>query len=387
MRPTTEKQQVVNRQWRLITLTNSRPLLKACQRAGVCLMKRLARRKAVEVATSKAAAQRDGGKIIIHSQFGIAPIALIGLVADGEVETAKAGFDRMAEQLIQMRAPRTEARELAVVIARYDEIVAVAKPQTEIGRGDRRADIEPAHMGKVVKVRIGGDGLEELAIARPREDVLDTHMGERVRFLVEQRRQCALAIGPVHVDEADLAILAKLLELLAFLLPGRGGTLSGVERVPIAAELRDIGAARMRKHRQMDEGIGLRPHRLRHLLQIDAIEAETWVRVQCGNHLMPEGDETLGVDLLEKTRVQQRRIVIAEIGAEPGQAAEQAATLDRQLQDEEQAATLVAPHDYRGHGAFARADMALPGREKAVGLEHGAVGVALEGFPLRLGHG
>src|SRR3954453_24130540 len=73
----------------------------------------------------QAAAQRDGGKIIVHLQFGIAPIPLVGLVADGEVEAAKAGFDRMAEQFSEMRASRAKARELAVVIARYDEIIAL----------------------------------------------------------------------------------------------------------------------------------------------------------------------------------------------------------------------------------------------------------------------
>src|SRR3954471_1066158 len=119
----------------------------------------------------QAAAQRDGGKIIVHPQFGIAPIALVRLVTDSEVEAAKAGFDRMAEQIIEMRAPRTEARELAVVIARYDEIIAVTKAKPEIGRGHGRANIEPAHVREAMQRRIGGDGVEKLSVARPRKEV------------------------------------------------------------------------------------------------------------------------------------------------------------------------------------------------------------------------
>src|SRR3954454_11878525 len=134
----------------------------------------------------------------------------------------------------------------------------------------------------------------------------------------------------------------------------------------------------------MDEGIRLRADRLRHLRQIDTIEAETWVGTQCGNHLLPERDEMLGVDRTGKTRVQKRRIVIAEIRPEPGQAADDAAALDRQRQDEEKLPVRVARHDHRRYGAAARADMALPSCKKAVCLEHGAVGVALEGVPLRL---
>jgi hypothetical protein len=126
---------------------------------------------------------------------------------------------------------------------------------------------------------------------------------------------------------------------------------------------------------------------LRHLLQVDTIEAETWVGTQCGSDLVPERDEMLGVDRTGKALFQKRRIVIAEIRPEPGQTADHAAALDRQRQDEEKLSVLVTPHDDGRYGAAAPADMALPGGEKAVGLEHGAVGVALEGLPLRLDRG
>ena len=49
------------------------------QIAGVCLMKRLSWRRAVDVAPT-------AGAVIVEFYAGIGPFVLVGLVADGEVE-------------------------------------------------------------------------------------------------------------------------------------------------------------------------------------------------------------------------------------------------------------------------------------------------------------
>src|SRR5262245_30323626 len=63
------------------------------------------------------AAPRHRGEIVVQAQLGVGPVALVGFVADGEVEARKAPLDGVADELVEMRAARPEAGELAVVIA------------------------------------------------------------------------------------------------------------------------------------------------------------------------------------------------------------------------------------------------------------------------------
>ena len=71
---------------------------------------------------------------------------------------------------------------------------------------------------------------------------------------------------------------------------------------------------------------------------------------------------------------QQRRVVVAEIRAEPGELARKTGGARRQRQQAQNAGRIAHDHDRRTHaGAFA--DMALPGRQPIEGLEHSAVGL------------
>src|SRR5262245_22824573 len=63
------------------------------------------------------AAPRHRGEIVVQAQLGVGPVALVGFVADGEVEARKAPLDGVADELVEMRAARPEAGELAVAIA------------------------------------------------------------------------------------------------------------------------------------------------------------------------------------------------------------------------------------------------------------------------------
>src|SRR5258706_9235323 len=54
----------------------------------------------------QAAASGRRRQIIVELQFDVGPVALVGLVADGEIEALKAALDRVAQELVQMRAAR-----------------------------------------------------------------------------------------------------------------------------------------------------------------------------------------------------------------------------------------------------------------------------------------
>ncbi len=189
-----------------------------------------------------------GRQVVVKPELGVGPVALVGLVADGEVEAGKPAFDGMAHQLVQMRPARAEARQLAVVIARQHQVVGIAEGQTEIGRPPMVAPTSSRLTWvSALDVVIGGDIEKEFAIARPREDVLDAHAGECARLLRDQVLQRARdVIRVLHVDEAHLAVFGKMLELAAFAFAGRGRALRRVEFLPVVGERRDIGAARMR---------------------------------------------------------------------------------------------------------------------------------------------
>src|SRR5262245_14285054 len=93
------------------------------------------------------AAQRGRLQVVVEPDLDVGPVALIGLVPDGEVEIPDAVLDRMAQKLVQMRAARAKAHDLAVVIAGQHEIVAAAVGEPEARGRDGRADVEAADVG------------------------------------------------------------------------------------------------------------------------------------------------------------------------------------------------------------------------------------------------
>src|SRR5437868_5931890 len=104
-----------------------------------------------------------------------------------------------------MRGAGAEARNLAVIVAREDVVVAAAKREPEIDRRLRRADIEPAD---VYEVAVAGDRAEERRVAGPREQIRHAHAGEGVALLLDQRVERRARVRRVRRDEANLAHFA-----------------------------------------------------------------------------------------------------------------------------------------------------------------------------------
>src|SRR5262249_49626204 len=123
------------------------------------------------------AAQRQRGGMVEQLLLGLAPVALVGLVADGEVEALAAAPDRVLQQLAQVCGTRTKPRDLAVIVAREDMIVAVAEGEPEIDRCPGVADVETAEMHE--RARRGRDVADKFDMTGPREHVRHANARER----------------------------------------------------------------------------------------------------------------------------------------------------------------------------------------------------------------
>jgi len=127
----------------------------------------------------------------------------------------------------------------------------------------------------------------------------------------------------------------------------------------------------MQRHVEIDEGIDLAADRFRHLLQIDQVEAETRAGAQQGEDVAPQRREAFPAEVRAKLFAEDRRVVVAQVAAEPAQLAYQAAAFDRQRQDEQQIAVGVAAENDRRPRALPVADMMLPSGEPVERLEGG----------------
>jgi hypothetical protein len=95
----------------------------------------------------------------------------------------------------------------------------------------------------------------------------------------------------------------------------------------------------------------------------------------------PEGGEATLASDRRKGRGEERGVVVAEVGAQPGQAAQEPAPLDREGHEEEDLAG-GASADHDGGGDAGRGtDGAQPSGQEAVRLEDGVVGDRFEGAP------
>ena len=179
-------------------------------------------------------------------------------------------------------------------------------------------------------------------------------------------------------------ILAQLFALGAVAPARRRRALGGIERVPRAGEMGQIGAARVDRAAEISHWILLRADRFRHLRERDDVVAQARMSLQAARDVLPQRQETRAVDPRGESRRQQRRVVIAKFRAEPGEFAHPAGRADRKRQHEQYSPGAVAPHHDGGLHAVPRADMALPGRQPIETLEHGAIGVRFEGPPFAL---
>src|ERR1700730_108112 len=106
-------------------------------------------------------------------------------------------------------------------------------------------------------------------------------------------------------------MLCELAKLPALTLAGGRGTLLRVERVPIAAEIGEVGAARMGLHGEIQEWVALLADMVRHFFKIDEIESQPWLRAQKRQHIAPGLEESLCAHAGGEILCQQRCVVVA----------------------------------------------------------------------------
>jgi hypothetical protein len=160
--------------------------------------------------------------VVVQLDLGVAPILLVALVADGEVELPAAGFDCMLQQSMQVHDAGSEARGFAIVMARQQMIVAAAIHQPEIGGCRNAANVQAADMDEAARPRTGGEIEQKVLMPGRREDIAHAHAAEGAGFLLEQRVQGARnLIAILGAEEADLSVLGKALALGAIAPAGR----------------------------------------------------------------------------------------------------------------------------------------------------------------------
>jgi hypothetical protein len=99
---------------------------------------------------------------------------------------------------------------------------------------------------------------------------------------------------------------------------------------------------------------------------------------------LPERGEPIPADMLREVPGEQGRVVVAEIGRQPGQSAKGFAAPKSERDQEEDFAVRGSPDDDRRRDRLVRGDVLHPRRLPVVCLEDGAVGFALEGAPVLL---
>jgi hypothetical protein len=92
--------------------------------------------------------------------------------------------------------------------------------------------------------------------------------------------------------------------------------------------------------------------------------------------------KAIGVDALRKSARKERRVVVAQVLAEPAQPAEPVFSFNAKRQQECDVAVAKTANDNRRFDAVPPPDMLLPRLKPVVGLKHGAVGALLEAAPV-----
>src|SRR5271154_1345401 len=200
-----------------------------------------------------------------------------------------------------MQRARSVTGQLTVAIARQHMIIAVAKYDGEIRRRADVSDLHAADVRQMPGLRIGGEIDEELAIARPREQVGDALAREYPPFLLPQLLECLCYVARFRGGhEADLAVRGHAPALGAVAPPRRRRPLSPIEGLPIAAQLRDVRAVGVGRDAEMSEGIDLDADGLRHLLELDPVGSDLRIGLQPLAQLPPHGEEAARRDTLRE---------------------------------------------------------------------------------------
>ena len=229
---------------------------------------------------------------------------------------------------------------------------------------------------------------EKLAVARPRENVGDAAVRQRPALLLHQRFQRAARVFAVGCgDEAHCAELGHALAFDAVAPPRRRRALAGVEFLPVAGKLHQMRTAGIRHDVEGDERIALGADGLRHLFQLEPVVAQSRIGLQPLQQFPPQRHEAAGRNPLGKIRSEQRRVIVAQLLAEPAQPFGGALLLDGERHDAGGVAATERPHRDHRNRAVAAADLALPCGEPVEGLKHRAVGDGFEAAPFAFDSG
>src|SRR6185437_889023 len=155
--------------------------------------------------------------------------------------------------------------------------------------------------------RISGEVEEEFTPPGALKHIGDAALREQPAFLLHQdfkRRLCCVRIG---VDrKADLAEFGQPLALGAVAAAGRRRALGGIEFFPVAAEFREMCAARVGRKRQREEWIDLAADELRHLLKFDPVVAVQRLALHAPAQFLPQRAEPLRRDVLREVAEDER---------------------------------------------------------------------------------
>src|SRR5262249_7751538 len=148
--------------------------------------------------------------MVIESGMGLAPLPLVRLVADREIESIETTLDRTAQQSMKVSRPGTEARPFPAAVAREHMVIAAAQHQSEIGGDNFRADLQPADVDEFAQPGIGGNLEKEFAASRRREQIGDAHFRQGSRLLLDERIHGALDLfRALHLDPPYFTVFGE----------------------------------------------------------------------------------------------------------------------------------------------------------------------------------
>ena len=138
---------------------------------------------------------------------------------------------------------------------------------------------------------------------------------------------------------------------------------------------------------EIGERIDLAADCLRHFLELDPIVAQQGIALHLILQLPPGCQEAIGRDVLRKVGREQRRVVVAQLLAQPAKASGRKPRRDAQRQQESGLTVAVAADGDGRTGAVAPANVSMPGRQPVERLERGAIGKTFEPAPLGFDRG
>ncbi|KAF1045992.1 MAG: hypothetical protein GAK38_02695 [Xylophilus sp.] len=295
----------------------------------------------------------------------VGPVALVGFVADGQVEHCEPVVDGLAQHGLHEQAARREAGPGGVVGGQYP-VVAAGAAQAPVG-GDRPlAEPERRDHGldAALQSAPGRQPFVEREVAGPREQVNAAGVAPAVRFLRGQRGHHGRQFGCRHAQRgAHRALLGQP----APLPPGVGEE----PRRPGGAEVGEggrqpgrVGLLGRAGAGQQRERVGDAGERGRHAPQPHQIHGR-----QHRAQRLPQPQRGRRIERGGEIRIDQRRAVVGQLAAEEGEHAQAAFAPPAQRCDQLDAAAGLAQLGHAGPPAFARADRIEPGGEPVPRLE------------------